>query len=298
MGEDDHGDMYAEPPMGPRFQTHDPEFGSMTLSRRIARFLSRYKWYYPERDNPNVCLDEAWHFFERVTLPRYFSDEISNKTSGYDRAAQGETKRATSLYPVLKTPQEELADFGLGAGLYFAMARALSVILLIGGLVNSYAFAYYKSDKYITYDGAINETYYSIENCEWDGNSVCSDGNFTLTNEYKGEYERDDLFGFLLQGSAICPTTVYVPCYECLHDENFEHYNKTSFDQRRLYITSPEASYFFLKKNNCKTNDLDHGILTFVSMIFVIFAVILLGKYMLLAETRFDENEQVRLYDQ
>ena len=52
----------------------DDDPADMTLSRRIALYLSEYNWYFPKKENDENAPDlaAAWAFFEHVTLPRYF----------------------------------------------------------------------------------------------------------------------------------------------------------------------------------------------------------------------------------
>ena len=69
----------------------DDKPSEMTLSRRIALRLMKYKWYYPNRDGKkSSCfgsskaenidgslqpsLEKAWAYFEHVTLPRFVYD--------------------------------------------------------------------------------------------------------------------------------------------------------------------------------------------------------------------------------
>lgn len=89
----------------------------MTFGRRVARYLSQYAWYNPQRDHhPNApSIDRAWEYFEHVTLARHFkSDE---KSIDVNRKAQvGECESSTTLYSVLGTPEADLGDFGIGVG--------------------------------------------------------------------------------------------------------------------------------------------------------------------------------------
>lgn len=172
--------------------------GSITIERRIARYLSKYSWYYPERDNPDVNLDDAWEYFEHITLPRRFCDKQGIANGGFEKAPKGDVKRPTRLYPV-NTPQDELADFGIGVGMYFATIRALAAICFVVGLINLPVMIYYASDEY-------------------------------------SKNQEGRTWGRL---SAVCSDHKYVPCYDCNNDkwtfgEVQEQGNKYSFELKTL----------------------------------------------------------------
>ena len=47
--------------------------GKQTWSRYfVENYLSKYKWYNPNRDNPDLSLSKGWAYFEHFTLPRSF----------------------------------------------------------------------------------------------------------------------------------------------------------------------------------------------------------------------------------
>ena len=80
----------------------------------VENYLSKYKWYNPNRDNPDVSLAKGWAYFEHFTLPRRFA----TKSGGHHvRAPPGET-RETKLYSAFLTPQSSLSDWGIGVGMY------------------------------------------------------------------------------------------------------------------------------------------------------------------------------------
>ena len=96
---------------------------------------------------PPPSLDKAWAFFEHVTLARYevvASRNLQEKQKSQQQlqkftttqrivrtfvrgdrkfyiADRGERKVRTKLYPVLTTPLKQMADFGLGYGVYFSV---------------------------------------------------------------------------------------------------------------------------------------------------------------------------------
>ena len=231
---------------GPRF-VGDKD-APISLNRRIARYLSRYKWYYPHRDNSELNLDQAWQYFETVTLPRYLTDELAQRTDGFERAARGEYVRETALYPVWSTPMDEMADFGIGVGLYFATIRTLTFVMLIAGCLNIYSQYYYAND--------------------YDPNS-------------KG----DGIVEFILRGSAACGNRTLVHCPTCSNstDWDVDMYFEIEFNGKNI-------TYF--KKNMCSEVSFNHGVVSLATACFALFAIVGLGKFSGLIETRFDENEQ------
>ena len=96
-----------------------------TKGRLFAEYLSKYSWYCSENvitkqtqnrestpvKEPN--LDDGWNFFEHISLPRCFQLEGD---SSFTQAEPGKTGRATTFYPLIKTPVKDLADFGVGVG--------------------------------------------------------------------------------------------------------------------------------------------------------------------------------------
>ena len=73
---------------------------------------------------------------------------LQNTNDKYQRAEPGETERPTALYPIWDTPEEQLADFGVGVGLYFNSLKVLSMILTIAGLICIPAMQFYSSSEY------------------------------------------------------------------------------------------------------------------------------------------------------
>lgn len=146
-------------------QDHMPKFtdqtSEMTYSRRLASFLSRYSWYNPNAgiaeslDKPNPpSIDQAWSFFEHMTLPRYIV-QAGKGRGNLTRAEVGESSDETRLYPVLSTPETDLADFGVGTGIYFFLLRGLAIITFLSGLISVPLMKYYGS---MSYDDGKNES--------------------------------------------------------------------------------------------------------------------------------------------
>jgi len=154
----------APPPPSP----YNDDISEMTYSRRLARYLSKYDWYNPSKNvkgfhAPN--LDVAWEYFEHSKLPRHFIAESSLATNDQttsqksfhrrrnvkdilQRAEYGEEEEKTLLYSVLKTPETELGDFGIGVGIYFWTLRVLCIIAFLAGLINIPNMIYFSSDEY------------------------------------------------------------------------------------------------------------------------------------------------------
>lgn len=197
---------------------HDkPE--DMTYGRRIARHLaSKYEWYNPhlrsrrKNDAPSSShdassapaikppsLDAAWAYFEHITLTRHFLPGNSpgdtkqntgssksfairrNKRDILQRAEMGELEETTRLYSVWKTPESQLADFGIGVGLYFHTLKVLAIITFIAGLINIPNIVFFNSDDY-------------------------------------DEQSEDDVKP-ILRGSAICTDQVWSFCPTCQRDD-------------------------------------------------------------------------------
>lgn len=102
-----------------QFYKDDPS--DMTWGRRLAHFLSQFRWYYnPTEDDGGPSLDAAWAYFEHITLARYIVPTSRGRTSvtrdAIKKAESGETEKPTRLYSVWGTPEKDLGDFGLGIG--------------------------------------------------------------------------------------------------------------------------------------------------------------------------------------
>lgn len=120
----------------------------MTLSRRLALYLSNFSWYNPQPHR--LSIDKAWSYFEHVTLARHLvpSDEMESSRDYLRKAEPGEKDKPTRLYSVLTTPESDLADWGIGVGIYFFTLRSLGIIMLLAGLINIPALMYYGSEEY------------------------------------------------------------------------------------------------------------------------------------------------------
>ena len=97
-----------------RLYTDDEKSGTITMGRVVARYLSRFSWYYPDNtdtkgDNIDTPLDKAWAFFEHQGLPRCFVDE-KNSRGGFLRA-KVTSSDSTMLYPWYATSDIDLVCF-------------------------------------------------------------------------------------------------------------------------------------------------------------------------------------------
>ena len=91
----------------------------MTWGRRVARYLSKFEWYFPSSRNFNhpepPSIDKAWEYFEHVTLARRFQ-ETEEGDDENRKAEIGELEAPTMLYPLFKTQESDLGEFGIGVG--------------------------------------------------------------------------------------------------------------------------------------------------------------------------------------
>lgn len=188
----------------------------MTLSRRLARYLSTFSWYNPQLTSPNpnrLSIDKAWSYFEHVTLARHFVPEDKASSRDYLRKAEpGEKDRPTRLYSVIHTPESDLADWGVGVGIYFFTLRALGIIMFLAGLINIPTLMYYGSDEY--------------------------------SNAHDNMYFR------ALKTSAICTDSAWVACPTC-SKEQWDSFPST-FDR---YAESDNGLKFILR-NNCNLDSI------------------------------------------
>ena len=143
----------------------DSDNERITYSRRVARYLSQFSWYYPQQPRKKVCdddhadggrpsLDDAWSHYEHVTLARCYvncdnsgdgndSNEFVRATvSGSGCATDAPTslgntrKAATRLYPIWDTPLKELQDFGVSQRMFFTTLLVMSGIMCLVGILN------------------------------------------------------------------------------------------------------------------------------------------------------------------
>jgi len=157
---------------------YDDRPEDITLSRRIARSLSKYNWYFKEyptymnSTNDEIQypkLDVAWEHFEHIALPRCFKKVGSS--NNFDRAEPGEIEEPTMLYPVWKTKLVDMGDFGIGVGLYFSTLQFFAIITFLAGLINLPAVAHFTSSSYSP-DGGNDHSAVCTES-EWEPCPTC-----------------------------------------------------------------------------------------------------------------------------
>lgn len=158
--------------------------GKQTWSRYLVdNYFSKYKWYNPNRDNPDISLAKGWCYFEHFTLPRRFA----TKSGGHHvRAPPGEINE-TKLYSAFRTPQDSLSDWGIGMGMYFSTLGSFVVIFLLAGILSIPNILYYSSDQY-------------------DPSSSRRRDNFSLLR--------------VLQFSTICTSREWVKCDDCEEEKD------------------------------------------------------------------------------
>ena len=222
---------------------HDP-IKDQTYGRRLANLFYLNGCYNPsiKIDEDRANLTKAWEYFEHHMLPRYIvpslEDTEKEKVSGgkrrYNRADIGEHDKDTRLYPIWSTPIEDLADFGVGCGLYFDALRFLAIVTFITGCINLPIITYFYSDAYV-------------------GNG----SNRSLIND----------IGLL--GSAICVDTSWEMCPSCTEDD-WKTFPSTT--DRFTIGTKGGESMPFIKKNLCNVTDV-YGIVSIVTLVFIFCAV-------------------------
>ena len=228
----------------------------MTLSRRLAQYLSKYSWYNPNPDQ--LSIDKAWHYFEHVTLARHYfvpskeeeeeQDESQAIRDCHQKAEPGDDDRPTRLYSVFSTPESDLADWGIGVGIYFFTLRSLAIIMFLAGLINAPSLLYYASD------------------------------------EYSGAH--DNLYFRALKTSAICTDSTWVPCPTCSKEQWMNTFPST-LDR----FAESENGLSFILRNNCAMES-KTAVVSYVSLLFVCISVYVLQKITKRRERFFDAASQ------
>ena len=171
------------------------DVSEMTSSRLFARFMSRYAFYYPKKDDDrfrmgngkNSSLDAAWAFYENVTLARV-CNERKTEDGKFIRAQVGDTVE-TKLYPYWSTSLRDLNAFGISVRLYFSTVLILGCFLFGAGILNLPLMAYY-----------------------WDYG-----------------WGMKEVVPIFMRASAICDNSEWVPCESC-NDEYSDYFPKYRLD--------------------------------------------------------------------
>jgi len=234
--------------------TSDNERYNETNGHKISRTLSKYKFYLPSKQNQsssklqnhdpfesprrnNVSeppsLEKAWNYFEYRCLPRCFTDiiEITNNRKYY--RAGPEELDSTKLYPVIDTPINDMADFGVGVALYFQTIRFFGIVSFIAGCLSIPVMMFYSSEDY-------------SKDTTVEGRS------------------------FLSRYSAVCTDTKFQPCPSCSKDQWSLF---PSSDGRLLFTENGDGNFMaFILVNRCTLNE-SLGMYSLITLIFVVVSV-------------------------
>ena len=115
-----------------------------------------------------------------MTLPRHFVGDGSTDTV-LRRAEPGEYEEDTELYDWKRLKQANMIEWGTGIDLYFISLRFFSALMLLCGIINLPAIAFYAGDVY--------------------------NGGAAPANNY------------ILRGSAVCTNTEWVSCSDCTPEQ-------------------------------------------------------------------------------
>lgn len=165
--------------------------GSSTLTPLLLSMnVQQKQQQQQQRQIAGLDVDKAWAFFEHFSLPRYIyqgsegEDGDGSQLLRFDRAEPGENDVATKLYDPIRTPLDQMGDFGIGIGLYFSALKYLVILTLICGILSMPSIFYYASLTYSESQSGVSS--------------------------------------FFLKGSAICTDTEWVPCPTC-EKSDFKH---------------------------------------------------------------------------
>lgn len=172
-----------------------------------------------------------------------------------EKAEPGDHEHQTRLYDPIFTPHNQLGDFGLGIGLYFSTLRAIGIITFVGGLMSTYNMSYFASDAY-------------------------------MPTEF-----RDQIDSVLLQGSAICTDTSWVPCPTC-NCSPVDTPTEFGFLPADRCAVDSTGNLTYALRNNCDATPWQLGAVNYATVIWLLISSILLGMYLKKQEVAFDEDEQ------
>ena len=231
---------------------------------------------------PSLVL--AWNFFEYQCLPRCFTTTKVSETNPnrkYCRAGPGEDG-STTLYPVIDTPLEDMADFGVGVGMYFQTLRFFAIVTFVAGCLSLPAIYSYNDSHYapqfITNDPSFG------------GDLIM---NSPTMNSARIDGSTDA--GFFEKYSAVCLNRKYQPCPTCSKDDgdgdgDGDDDDKVSNNDYHNMFFSDDGQAF-LSVNQCQIDGFT-GFFSFVTMIFVIAAVYVFAYLQRRYRISLDEHEQ------
>ena len=162
--------------------------------------------------------------------------------------------KATKLYSPVFTPISQMGDFGLGTGLYFTNLRAMTIITFVLGLINIPNMLYFNSDAY----------------------SGGQPGVFIA-----------------LKGSAICTNHSWVPCPDCLDNEEYfgRHMSRVA-NTTNIDNFGYNRTLVFAKRNLCNGATFQLARINFVTIVFLVLGLIALREYQKKWEVVFEEDEE------
>jgi len=173
---------------------------------------------------------------------------VVDDSEGLTTAEPGEEHLPTKLYNPFCTPHNQLGDWGLGVGLYFTTLRALCILTFLGGVVSIPNILYFAGDDY-------------------------SDGQSGLDN-------------VVLQGSAICTDTTWVPCESCEGNGYPDSRIATGIN-----VDTGDNATFALR-NNCDGATLEQSYINLGVIALISAGLFVMNFTIRRVEVQFDEDEQ------
>lgn len=166
------------------------------------------------------------------------------------RAEPGETEK-TELYHPFTTQSSNFIEWGIGVDLYFSTLRIMAVVLFIAGLCH-------------------------------------------LPNQifYRTGYnpKPKEINGISLLGSAICTSSEWVACEDCVVDDWSTIDEKVRFAE----VQDGNGTIALLERLTCNWGELSHGLVNWGVLFLLTGTLVLLAIYLGAREVRFDEDK-VRL---
>jgi hypothetical protein len=113
-------------------------------------------------------ISSGWWYYERYTLARHEGRSTDPDTRDYFVSANpGELNKPTYLYPLCATPENDLADFGEGIGIYFYTLRMLAIIFAVAGILSLPNILFFASTQW---DAQKDSRFHLLQ-----GSAICSD---------------------------------------------------------------------------------------------------------------------------
>lgn len=266
---------------------------TITWSRRVARYLSRFSWYYPSRSSSDdgPCLDEGWHHYEHVILPRCYrkTDEPlvpphSPQTQQSHLTPSNSTNSSSLLMagiestsPILAAAEKEevlqqqqnvtTTPISTTSKLYPIIGSPLQDLSNFGVSTRMYLSSLLVLAGILGLSGL---------------------GNIPLMAYYWG-YSPENKDGVHYMGvtsirsSAICDATVWVECESCHYPQYAQYFPSYRLDDTGLYA----------RKNSCNFDDFwSPGLWSFASTCLLILLMAIASLKQQKVEVVFDEAVQ------